>query len=88
MWLEHHGNRLYGFMGLLSKKWEWTGVDNVMTTRAPAVRKCVFWPLSQESILPPKIYWTVQKFLQRDNGNFFGLIRASPTRISLGCTSE
>ena len=28
MWLEHHGNRLYGFMGLWSKKWEWvTGVD-------------------------------------------------------------
>ena len=24
-WLGHHGNRLYGFMGLRSKKWDWTG---------------------------------------------------------------
>ena len=22
-WLGHHGNRLYGFMGLRSKKWDW-----------------------------------------------------------------
>ena len=32
MRLERHGNRLYGFMGLLSKKWdwiEWSGVDGM-----------------------------------------------------------
>ena len=51
--IEHHGNRLYGFMRLRSKMlsgW-WSGVDTpktVMTTRAPAVlksatvKKCTF----------------------------------------------
>ena len=34
IWLEHDGNRLYGFMGLLSKKsdgWmgDWSGVDSI-----------------------------------------------------------
>ena len=24
-WLGHHGNRLYGFMGLQSKMWDWMG---------------------------------------------------------------
>ena len=24
IWLKHHGNRLYGVMGLLSKMCEWT----------------------------------------------------------------
>ena len=30
IWLEHHGNRLYGFMGLLSKMSDWmerSGLD-------------------------------------------------------------
>ena len=31
IWLEHNGYRLYGFMGLRSKKWDWmdgwSGVD-------------------------------------------------------------
>ena len=37
------GNKLYGFMGLRSKKSEWSGVDGVdtsktvMTTRAPVL---------------------------------------------------
>ena len=26
-WLGHHGNRLYGFMGLQSKMLEWTGLE-------------------------------------------------------------
>ena len=27
-WLGHHGNRLYGFMGLQSKMWDWvSGVE-------------------------------------------------------------
>ena len=26
IWLEHYGNRLYGIMGLLSKKSKWSGV--------------------------------------------------------------
>ena len=26
-WLGHHGNRLYGFMGLRSKMLEWTGLE-------------------------------------------------------------
>ena len=41
--IEHHGNRLYGFMGLQSKMLEWMGgfeeeagvMRNAMTTRAP-----------------------------------------------------
>ena len=39
MWLEHHGNRLYGFMELLSKKLGKMGntPKTVTTTRAPAV---------------------------------------------------
>ena len=47
IWLGHHGNRLYGYMGLRSKMSDWmdgwvSGVDTpstVMTTRAPAVLK-------------------------------------------------
>ena len=44
-WLGHHGNRLYGFMGLQSKMSEWMGewMDgyplDLMTTRAPVVLK-------------------------------------------------
>ena len=41
--IEHHGNRLYGFMGLQSKMSEWVSgfeekegvMRNAMTTRAP-----------------------------------------------------
>ena len=41
--IEHHGNRLYGFMGPQSKMSEWMGgfeeeagvMRNAMTTRAP-----------------------------------------------------
>ena len=42
IWLKHHGNRLYGVIGLLSKKsdeWmDWMDTpQTVMTTRVPAV---------------------------------------------------
>ena len=45
--IEHHGNRLYGFMGLQSKMSEWMGgfeeeagvMRNAMTTRAPCGAK-------------------------------------------------
>ena len=42
IWLKHHGNRLYGVIGLLSKKsdeWmDWMDTpQTVMTTRVPVV---------------------------------------------------
>ena len=45
--VEHHGNRLYGFMGLQSKMSEWVSgfeekegvMRNAMTTRAPGGAK-------------------------------------------------
>ena len=44
--IEHHGNRLYGFMGLWSKMcgWMWIGdtLQTVMTTKAPAVLTIVY----------------------------------------------
>ena len=46
IWLEHHWNKLYGFMGLRSKMLgEWTGMEwintpqTVMTSTSPAVLK-------------------------------------------------
>ena len=43
IWLEHHGNRLYGVMGLLTKKLDgldWMDTpETVMTNRAPALLK-------------------------------------------------
>ena len=45
IWFEHHGNRLYGFMGLRSKMLEWMDgkplSETVTTTRAPVVLKNV-----------------------------------------------
>ena len=44
-WLGHHGNRLYCFLGLRSKMWEWSGVNTpktVMTKGASAVLKTHF----------------------------------------------
>ena len=49
-----YGNRLYGSMGFLSKKWEWTGVDTVIATRAPAVRKSVFGRFPKETSFSPR----------------------------------